>query len=58
VEIDGATHSSDEEVASDMRHTKFLEDEGCFFMRFTNEMVFESAGGVLEAILATLKELS
>jgi very-short-patch-repair endonuclease len=41
-----------------MRRTKFLENEGCFVMRFTNQMVFESAGGVLEAILAKLKESS
>jgi very-short-patch-repair endonuclease len=56
VEIDGATHSTDEEIASDNRRTRFLEEQGFCIIRFTNEAVFESSDGVLEAILARLEK--
>ncbi|MGB8276677.1 MAG: DUF559 domain-containing protein [Methylovirgula sp.] len=56
IEIDGATHSTDEEIAADLRRTRFLEEQGFRVMRFTNEAVFESAEGVLAAILAKLQD--
>ena len=56
VEIDGATHSSDEEMASDQRRTSFFEEHGFRVMRFTNEAVYESVEGVLEIILAGLRK--
>jgi very-short-patch-repair endonuclease len=56
VEIDGATHATDEEMASDQRRTSFLEEHGFRVMRFTNEAVYESAEGVLEIILAGLQK--
>ncbi len=56
VELDGATHSTDEEIASDQHRTSFLEDQGMRVMRFTNEAVYESAEGVLETILAGLQK--
>jgi very-short-patch-repair endonuclease len=37
VEIDGATHSTDAEVASDARRTGFLEADGYRVIRFISE---------------------
>jgi very-short-patch-repair endonuclease len=56
IEIDGATHSSDQEIAADSRRTHFLEGLGFRIIRFTNEAVFESTDGVLEVILAALQK--
>jgi very-short-patch-repair endonuclease len=56
VEIDGAPHSTDAEIASDQRRTKVLAEQGYRVMRFTNEAVYESAEGVLETILAGLQK--
>ena len=56
IKIDGATHSTDEEIAADLRRTNFLEEQGYRVMRFTNEVVFESVHGVLEVILAKLQD--
>jgi very-short-patch-repair endonuclease len=58
VEIDGATHSTAEEIASDAFRTRFLEEQGFGVIRFTNQAVFESVDGVLETILARLEKRS
>jgi very-short-patch-repair endonuclease len=55
VEIDGATHSTDEEIESDARRTAFLEAQGYRVMRFSNEQVYENAEGALDAISRALK---
>ncbi len=55
VEIDGATHSSDEEIAADNRRTEFLDKHGFRVIRFINEAVFESVDGVLQIILTKLQ---
>jgi very-short-patch-repair endonuclease len=54
VEIDGATHSSDEELAGDARRTVLLERRGYRVIRFANEHVYENVQGVLEEILRVL----
>jgi len=54
VEIDGATHSTEEEIAHDARRTSFLADTGYRVIRFTNAQVFENAEAVEAAILAAL----
>ena len=56
IEIDGVTHSSDEEMAADQRRTRFLEDCGYRVIRFTNEAVFENVDGILECILVELQK--
>lgn len=56
VEIDGATHSSDDEVAADIRRTELLEKHGFHVVRFTNEAVFENVDGVLQLILIELRQ--
>jgi very-short-patch-repair endonuclease len=54
VEIDGATHSTDEELRQDGRRTEFLQTCGYRVVRFANEEVYRNLGGVLETILAKL----
>jgi very-short-patch-repair endonuclease len=55
VEIDGATHSTDEERAHDARRTAFIEAQGHRVLRVHNVETFENMDGVLETILATLE---
>ena len=54
VEVDGATHSTDEELARDATRTEELERLGFLVMRVTNVDVYENLEGVLEAISAQL----
>ena len=56
VEVDGATHSTDEELARDARRTIYLEAEGYRLVRVNNVDVFESVDGVVELILAELSK--
>ena len=51
IEVDGATHSSDEELAHDARRTAFLKSEGHQVLRVWNLDVFSNLDGVLETIL-------
>lgn len=54
VEIDGATHSTAEEIAYDVRRTVFLESLEWRVIRFTNDDVFSDVDGVVEAIYEAL----
>jgi very-short-patch-repair endonuclease len=56
VEIDGATHSTDEEIASDKRRTAFVRAEGYRVIRFSNEQVYENVAAVLDEIARVLAE--
>jgi very-short-patch-repair endonuclease len=56
VEVDGATHSTDEELAYDARRTRFLEAQGYRVLRFYNVSVYENLDGVAETILAALEK--
>ena len=56
VEIDGATHSADAEIAHDARRARVLSEHGFHTMRFYNLEVFEYLQGVLETILAALEK--
>ncbi len=56
IEIDGATHSTDEECARDVRRSAMLIEQGFEVLRFNNAEVFENLDGVVEAILARLKK--
>ena len=47
IEVDGATHSTDEELARDAARTAVLA-EGFALLRFTNKEVFRNLDGVLE----------
>ena len=56
LEVDGATHSSDDDRAHDERREAFLKREGYRVLRAYNAEVYENLDGVLETILATLEK--
>jgi very-short-patch-repair endonuclease len=55
VEIDGATHSTDEEIAHDRRRT-FLEAQGYRVVRFSNQRVYENVAAIVDEITHILAE--
>ncbi|WP_233353589.1 endonuclease domain-containing protein [Hellea balneolensis] len=55
IEIDGATHSTNEELAYDAQRTEVLEGLGWRVIRFTNDEVYGDVDGVIEAIWDALK---
>ena len=57
VEIDGATHSTDEELAHDARRDAFLRGAGYEVLRFRNTEVYEALDLVCEAILARAAQI-
>ena len=57
VEVDGATHSSDEEIARDRKRDAILRENGNVILRFNNVEVYENLEGVLETIRLKLLEL-
>ncbi|WP_372424028.1 endonuclease domain-containing protein [Salinarimonas chemoclinalis] len=56
VEVDGATHGTDEEIAYDAARTRFLEGQDFQVVRFTNTDVMTAIDDVLAAIHARLTE--
>jgi very-short-patch-repair endonuclease len=54
VEIDGATHSTAQELLRDAERTRILESLGFHIVRVTNIDVYKNLGGVLEMIVGTL----
>lgn len=54
VEVDGATHSTPEELAYDARRTRYLEQQGWTVIRVTNIDIYENMDGVWRAIAAQL----
>lgn len=56
IEVDGATHSKDQEIKKDSLRTHHLHEMGYRVLRFTNDDVFKSTGSVLDTIYEALKE--
>ena len=56
VEVDGATHSTDAEIAGDARRSAFFAERGYRILRFQNVEIFENMAGVLNTILAALEQ--
>ncbi len=54
IEVDGATHGTDEEVARDATRSASLAAQGYDVLRFTNDDVFNNLDGVLETIYMRL----
>jgi len=54
VEVDGATHWTEEQLAYDARRTKYLEQQGWSVIRVNNIDVYENMDGVWRAIAAQL----
>ncbi len=57
IEVDGATHSTSNEIARDAARSGALAAHGFAILRFTNEDVFRNLDGVLETIHARLAQL-
>jgi very-short-patch-repair endonuclease len=57
VEVDAATHSTEEEIARDAARSAALAAQGFAIPRFTNEDVHGNLDGVLETIRVRLMEL-
>jgi leucyl-tRNA synthetase len=57
VEIDGATHSTPEEISYDQYRQRKLEELGYTVIRFTNAEVIQTQDVVLDAIRAKVVEL-
>ena len=57
IEVDGATHSTDEELARDAARTAALAAQGFAVLRFTNDEVFHDLDGVLKTVYLKLMEL-
>ena len=55
IEVDGATHSRDEEFARDHLRMQAIEACGFHILRVTNNEVYKNLDGVLETILAALE---
>src|SRR5271165_3389587 len=54
VEVDGATHSTEAEIARDAARSSALAKQGYAILRFTNDEVFRNLDGVLDTIYARL----
>jgi very-short-patch-repair endonuclease len=57
IEVDGATHSTDREIARDATRSAALAAQGYDVLRFTNDDVFHNLDGVLETIYLRLRAL-
>ena len=56
VEIDGATHSTDEELRRDAARERILQERGYRVLRFVNDEVYRNIEGVCETILGALAQ--
>ncbi|MEI9886798.1 MAG: endonuclease domain-containing protein [Rhizomicrobium sp.] len=54
VELDGGQHSEQANLGHDEVHTRFLSEQGCRVLRFTNLEFFEHRDVVLEGIWRAL----
>jgi very-short-patch-repair endonuclease len=57
IEVDGATHATDGEIARDTARSAALAAQGYDVLRFTNDDVFHNLDGVLETIYLRLMAL-
>jgi very-short-patch-repair endonuclease len=55
IEVDGATHSTDDERHRDDAREQFLRDRGYRVARFDNDAVYRNIDGVLDTIQAALE---
>jgi len=54
VEVDGETHSTEDELAHDRRRDHYLHERGWRVLRVTNEDVYKHLDGVMDAIAREL----
>ena len=55
VEVDGGTHSTEEEVAQDERRTQHLHSLGYRVFRISNDNVYNNLDRALDALLAFIE---
>jgi very-short-patch-repair endonuclease len=55
VEVDGATHSTDQEIAQDRRREDYLRSQGYRLVRIHNDDVYRRLDDVLNTILAAIE---
>ena len=55
VEVDGATHSTDEEIARDRRREAYLRSKGYRVVRVLNDDVYRRLEDVLATIMAAVE---
>jgi len=55
IEVDGATHVTDEEIEYDRFRQNEIEKLGIRFLRFTNLEIYEDLGRVIETIKENIK---
>jgi very-short-patch-repair endonuclease len=56
IEVDGATHATDDERSYDSRRELLLQSLGYRILRVGNMDVYENVDGVVETILAALAQ--
>jgi very-short-patch-repair endonuclease len=56
VELDGATHGDDPEIARDERRTQYLESLGLVVHRTLNNEIYNHKGAALDGIYAVVTE--
>jgi very-short-patch-repair endonuclease len=54
VELDGATHSEDREIAYDAKRTAYLQLQGYRVLRILNDDVYHRLNDVMDMILLAL----
>jgi very-short-patch-repair endonuclease len=54
IEVDGATHAMDTEIADDTRRQRYLESQGFMVLRFKNTDVATNIDGVMDVIVGVL----
>lgn len=57
IEVDGATHITDEELEYDRKRQNAIENIGITFLRFTNEEIYYDLYNVIEKIKHAANEL-
>jgi very-short-patch-repair endonuclease len=57
IEIDGNSHDGEQAQVYDAERQAFLESKGTYFLRFTNQQVYEELDAVIEAIAQRVIQL-
>jgi very-short-patch-repair endonuclease len=56
IEVDGATHSEDHEIAYDERRSAYLQSQGYRILRVLNDDVYSRFNDVMDMILLALED--
>jgi very-short-patch-repair endonuclease len=54
IEVDGATHSTDDELANDVCRQRYIESQGFRVLRFSNADVVTNMDGVMDVVVGVL----